>query len=247
MAPPPSLQDLIDVVHRDAPSDGVLDQLVTAATTVAQLEEASDALLGHFVDRCRREGRSWSEISAALGVTKQAVHKRFAASLADQIIAAVPAPTMERFTGRARVVVTEAARVARAHGQQAVGSAHILLALFTEPEGIAGKVLGAMGVSREKAEAGLRAASADHPSGATDGTDVDDQTGHRFTSDGRKVLRSALAVALELGHNYIGTEHLLLALYREADAPAAVILAGAGTNEQQARAHVTQQLSTFRS
>ena len=104
MTPPPSLQDLIDTVRQDAHSDSPLDQLVTAAATVAQIEDTSDSLLGHFVDRCRLEGRSWSEISAALGVTKQAVHKRFAASVADQVIASIPAPTLERFTARPAVV-----------------------------------------------------------------------------------------------------------------------------------------------
>src|SRR5215469_3135776 len=113
MTPPPGLQDLIDTVRQDTTSDDALDQLVTAAATVAQIEDTSDALLGHFVDRCRREGRSWSEISTALGVTKQAVHKRFATSVADQITASIPAPTLERFTDRARVVIASAALAAR--------------------------------------------------------------------------------------------------------------------------------------
>ena len=121
MTPPPSLQDLIDTVRQDAESANALDQLSTAATTVAQIEDTSDALLGHFVDRCRREGRSWSEISAALGVSKQAVHKRFAASMADQIIASIPAPTLERFTARARVVLASAALAARDAGQDKAG------------------------------------------------------------------------------------------------------------------------------
>ena len=83
MTPPPNLQDLIEVVQRDTGTGNALDQLATATVTVAQIEDTSDALLGYFVDRCRREGRSWSEISSALGVTKQAVHKRFATSVAD--------------------------------------------------------------------------------------------------------------------------------------------------------------------
>ena len=127
MTPPPSLQDLIDTVRHDTSGDSALDELTTAATTVAQIEDTSDALLGHFVDRCRREGRSWSEISAALGVTKQAVHKRFAASVADQIIASIPSPTMERFTARARVVIASAALAARDAGRAKAGSEHILV------------------------------------------------------------------------------------------------------------------------
>ncbi len=113
MAPPPTLQELIETVRQDSGSDLPLDQLVVAAAAAAQLEETTDALLGYFVDRCRRDGRSWTEISSALGVTKQAVHKRFAAALAGQIVAANPAPTFERFTDRARRVVVAAQRAAR--------------------------------------------------------------------------------------------------------------------------------------
>ena len=105
MAPPPTLQQLIEMVHEDASSGQPLDQLVAATAAVAQLEETSDALLGHFVDRCRRDGQSWSQISAALGVSKQAVHKRFASAIAAHMAAATPTWTFERFTDRARRVV----------------------------------------------------------------------------------------------------------------------------------------------
>lgn len=77
MTPAPTLQELIETVQRDAPSADLLDLLATASSTVARLEEVGDAVLGHFVDRCRRHGHSWTEISAALGVSKQAAHKRF--------------------------------------------------------------------------------------------------------------------------------------------------------------------------
>jgi ATP-dependent Clp protease ATP-binding subunit ClpA len=251
MTPPPSLQDLIDTVRHDTSGDSALDQLATAATTVAQIEDTSDALLGHFVDRCRREGRSWSEISAALGVTKQAVHKRFAASMADQIIASVPAPTMERFTARARVVIASAALAARDAGRARAGSVHILIGLFAEPEGIAAKVLQALGVTRDSVRtAALSSPAADEPGAATDPA-VPAAAGEaapptpRFTADGRLVLRDALAVALELGHNYIGTEHLLLGLYRNADSPAAAILTAAGATEADVRAGVLEQLRGY--
>ena len=121
MTPPPTLQELIDIVRQDAGSDQPLDQLVVAAAAAAQLEETTDALLGHFVDRCRRDGRSWTEISTALGVTKQAVHKRFAPALAAHIAAATPGPTFERFTDRARHVVAVSQQVATSLGAEGVG------------------------------------------------------------------------------------------------------------------------------
>jgi Clp amino terminal domain, pathogenicity island component len=149
MAPPPTLQELIEIVRQDASSDQPLDQLVAAAAAAAQLEETTDALLGHFVDRCRRDGRSWTEISAALGVTKQAVHKRFATAIATHVAAATQAPTFERFTDRARRVMAESSKAAISLGDDFVGTEHLLLALFTEPEGIAGRALAAMDVSED--------------------------------------------------------------------------------------------------
>src|ERR1700757_440429 len=130
MAPAPTLQELIEIVRQDSSSDQPLDQLVAAAAAAAQLEETTDALLGHFVDRCRRDGRSWTEISAALGVTKQAVHKRFASAIANQIVAAIPAPTFERFTDRARHVMAESSQAASSLGDHFVGTEHLLLGLF---------------------------------------------------------------------------------------------------------------------
>jgi ATP-dependent Clp protease ATP-binding subunit ClpA len=251
MTPPPTLQDLIDTVRHDTSSDEALDQLVTAAATVAQIEDTSDALLGHFVDRCRREGRSWSEISTALGVTKQAVHKRFATSVADQIIASIPAPTLERFTARARVVIASAALAARDAGREKAGAVHILIGLFAEPEGIAATVLQALGVTRDTVRtAALAAPAADEPEepagpeAAVAGETVPPIP--RFTADGRLAMRDALATALELGHNYIGTEHLLLALYRNERSPAAAILTSSGAREADVRARVLELLSGYR-
>src|SRR5215472_4821397 len=100
MTPPPTLQELIDTVRRDAQTDDAISQLAVAAAAASDLEQTTDALLGHFVDRCRRAGRSWSEISAALGVTKQAVHKRFAGPLAERLVGATDRAPFERFTLR---------------------------------------------------------------------------------------------------------------------------------------------------
>jgi len=242
------LQDLIETVRQDAQSANALDQLAAAAATVAQIEDTSDALLGHFVDRCRREGRSWSEISAALGVTKQAVHKRFATAVADQIIASIPAPTMERFTARARVVIASAALAARDAGQDKAAAVHILIGLFAAPEGIAAQALQALGVTRDAvraaALASLPADEPDEPAGPpADGEAAPPVP--RFTADGRMVMRDALAIALELGHNYVGTEHLLLGLYRNPESPAAEILAALGAGESAARASVLSQLREY--
>jgi len=255
MAPPPTLQELIEIVRQDASSDQPLDQLVAAAAAAAQLEETTDALLGHFVDRCRRDGRSWTEISAALGVTKQAVHKRFATAIATHVAAATTAPTFERFTDRARHVMAESSRAAISLGDDFVGTEHLLLALFSEPEGIAGRALAAMDVSEDTVRAAIRAAG-ERPAGQAEpsapgtaaagglGAATSEAAGTRppFSGPAKRVLRDALAVALEFGHNYIGTEHILLGLYRNDDSLATQILTQAGAIESTARAHVTAML-----
>jgi ATP-dependent Clp protease ATP-binding subunit ClpA len=248
MAPPPTLQELIEIVRQDSSSDQPLDQLVAAAAAAAQLEETTDALLGHFVDRCRRDGRSWTEISAALGVTKQAVHKRFAPALAADIVAATPGPTFERFTDRARHVVAEARKAAIDSGDDSVRPEHILLALFSEPAGVAARALAAMGVSKETVTAAIRVRgeTAAGDTGADDSTvDEAGHSGPAFSGPAKRVLRDAFTVALEFGHNYIGTEHLLLGLYRNADSAATAILLQAGAPEATARAHVTDMLRGF--
>jgi ATP-dependent Clp protease ATP-binding subunit ClpA len=249
MAPPPTLQALIEIVRQDSSSDQPLDQLVAAAATAAQLEETTDALLGHFVDRCRRDGRSWTEISNALGVTKQAVHKRFAPALAAHIVAATPGPTFERFTDRARHVVAEARQAAADSGDSSVCPEHILLALFSEPAGLAARALATMGVSRESVAAALQARGGTAAGDAeADGGTADTAAGESapaFSGPAKRVLSDALTVALQFGHNYIGTEHLLLGLYRNADSSATTILVEAGALEATARAHVVDMLRGF--
>jgi ATP-dependent Clp protease ATP-binding subunit ClpA len=270
MAPPPTLQELIDTVRQDAATDDPIGQLVVAAATASDLEQTTDALLGHFVDRSRRAGRSWSEISAALGVSKQAVHKRFAGPLAERLAAMSDRPaTFERFTQRARSVLVAANAAAVTGGHRVIGTEHMLLGMYAEPEGVAAKVLLAMQISREQIEMTLhapwaRAAAAQEelagqadaapdsgqdqpatPAGPGAGPG-DPATGRRpMSPKARAALVSALAVALEFGHNYIGTEHLLLGLYRDPDSLAARVLSNLGPEPAEAEARVAELLRGY--
>src|ERR1700727_3181102 len=119
MTPSPTLQALIDGVEADAPGSEALLQLSQASRTVGDLEQVGDALLGHFVDQCRRSGHSWSEISGALGVSKQAAHKRFT----------FDAPPLERFTERARSALSQSEVEAHRLSHGFVGTEHVLLGL----------------------------------------------------------------------------------------------------------------------
>jgi ATP-dependent Clp protease ATP-binding subunit ClpA len=265
MTPPPTLQELIDTVRRDAGTDDPIGQLAIAAATASDLEQTTDALLGHFVDACRRDGRSWSEISAALGVTKQAVHKRFAGPLAERLVAAAETgPTFERFTERARNVLVAANAAAQADGHLEVGTGHLLLALYVDPGGIAAKVLAGLQVGKRQVEASLQEAWA-QPAGHGDeaallagADDVRAAVGHTgrlpagkvpdrlpMSPAARAALVNAVTVALEFGHNYIGTEHILLGLYGDPDSLAARVLASAGADRGQAWALVKKLLHGY--
>jgi ATP-dependent Clp protease ATP-binding subunit ClpA len=233
MTPAPSLQDLIESVEADASSTDELDQLSHASRTATGLEEVSDALLGHFVDRSRRSGHSWTQISAALGVSKQAAHKRFsfAAATFEPL-----SPTFERFTPRAKAVLDAAAEDARLHGRTHTTTEDILLALFEPAEAIAAQILRDAGITREACERHLG-------TGPATGTDAESTDGRLFTEQAKNVLKSAVEEALRLRHNYIGTEHLLLGLYDDPEDPAPTTLTGLGLDFNNAKDRLTRKLS----
>jgi hypothetical protein len=225
MTPAPTLQELIETVERDAASADPLDLLASASSTVAQLEEVGDAVLGHFVDRCRRHGHSWTEISSALGVSKQAAHKRFS----------LPAPTLERFTDRARRALDAAAKAALGLGHNFVGTEHLLLGLFAQPEGLAARVLAEVGVDREAVEAKVLEVV---PRGSEPLLD-----NPLYTPRAAMALQGALEEALRLGHNYIGTEHILLSLVRDPHALSARALSDLGVSLESTRTRVVEMVN----
>jgi hypothetical protein len=224
MTPGPTLEDLIRTVRSDAASDDVLDQLATASRTVAEMEEVADAALSHFVDQCRRSGHSWSAISKALGVTKQAAHKRFSD---------LP-PTLERFTQRARTVLPAAVGEALRLGHNYVGTEHLLLAVLNDAGSLAAKVLADVQITHAAVEERVVAVAPPSP------TSIDAPP---FTPRATACIERSVAEALQLGHNYVGTEHLLLAMFNDADGLAAKILTQLGTSREDVRRRVVEKLS----
>jgi len=123
----------------------------------------------------------------------------------------------ERFTNRARHAVVLAQEESRRLHHNYIGTEHVLLGLLGEPDGLAGRALTGLGVTLE----GTRERVA-----AIVGTGTAEPAGHiPFTPRAKKVLELSLREALRLGHNYIGTEHILLGLIREGDGVAAQVLA----------------------
>jgi hypothetical protein len=227
MTPSPTLQALIDGVKVDAPGDETLIQLSQASKTVSDLEQVGDALLSHFVDQCRRSGPSWSEISNALGVSKQAAHKRFTFEV----------PTFKRFTDRARMVLSQSETEAHRLGHGFVGTEHMLLAQFEVPEGLGKKVLDEVGISKpmvdEKVVELIKRATATEEGKLP------------FTPRAKAALKGAAEVSLQLGHNYIGTEHLLLGLLADEDSVAAKVLRDLGASHGVVRDRTLELLATY--
>jgi hypothetical protein len=193
------LIDAISSVHVDP-----LEQLTTAMMTAEHLGELADHLVGHFVDQARRSGASWTDIGKSMGVTKQAVQKRFVPkgpSTTEQID---PSEGFKRFTARARNVVAAAQEEARQAGNVEIAPAHLMLALLSEPQAVAAQVLAGRGAGPDEVRAAV-VARLPEPQGEVPSLVP-------FDGDSKKVLELTFREALRLGHNYVGTEHLLLAL-----------------------------------
>ena len=143
----------------------------------------------------------------------------------------------ERFTDRARRVVVLAQEEARMLNHNYIGTEHILLGLIHEGEGVAAKALESLGISLEAVREQVEEII---------GQGQQAPSGHiPFTPRAKKVLELSLREALQLGHNYIGTEHILLGLIREGEGVAAQVLVKLGADLNRVRQQVIQLLSGY--
>ncbi len=221
------LDDLITLVKNRHPDGDALDRLGDAVAVGEHLGEVADHLIGHFVDQARRAGASWTDIGRHMGVTKQAAQKRFVprAEGADS-------RDFARFTDKARRAVVEAQAAARRgrHGQ--IVPEHLVLGLLTEPTALAATTLTALGVDldglRARTEAELGAGEAEPREQIP------------FSGPAKKVFELVFREALRLGHNYVGTEHLLLGLLADEQSPAARLL---GVTHAAAEEHIVRAVA----
>jgi ATP-dependent Clp protease ATP-binding subunit ClpA len=200
VAYPVRLDELINAikqVHTDA-----LDQLADAVLAAEHLGEIADHLIGHFVDQARRSGASWTEIGKSMGVTKQAAQKRFVPRAEPTTLD--PSQGFGRFTPRARNAVVAAQNAAHQAASGEITPDHLLLGVLSDPAALATVLLHRQHVDTEA----LRAVVTLPPAAA----DAKQPELIPFHGPARKVLELTFREALRLGHNYIGTEHLLLAL-----------------------------------
>jgi hypothetical protein len=234
---PIALDSLIGYINALHPEGGALDRLSEAVSVSARLEDQADSLIGHFVDQARRSGASWSEIGASMGVSKQAAQKRFVPRWDDTSLES--GRLFSRFTPRARNTVLAAHATARAEGKDAIDVRHLVIGLLSEPQAIAALVIHEAGITDEQLEDAL---------GATEVTPTvapaPDPGRLTFTAEAGTVMETTLRVALSLAHNYIGTEHVLLAIL-DGESSEAQMLRGLGLTAEAARTKVLARLANL--
>ncbi|HET8620802.1 MAG TPA: Clp protease N-terminal domain-containing protein [Acidimicrobiales bacterium] len=231
-----SLDQLIAVVEQT--SDTPLDRVSTAALLQSQIQALGDDLLDHFVTRARQAGLSWAQIGEALGVTRQAAQQRHGATnVPDPVLEGLKDARFARFTDRARKAVISAHIAAQSRQHNYVGTEHVLLGLMDDDSSVASDALRKLGVTKAAVE---EAVTALVPDG---GAPVH---GHiPFTPRSKQALENALGEALAMGHNYIGTEHLLLGLHKMTDGLASRVLVERGVEYARLRAEIVAILANI--
>ncbi|MFR0358358.1 Clp protease N-terminal domain-containing protein [Streptomyces sediminimaris] len=209
-----------------------LDQLQDAVIAADHLGEVADHLIGHFVDQARRSGASWTDIGQSMGVTRQAAQKRF---VPKESTGLDPNQGFGRYTLRARNVVMTAHNQAKAGRSTEVAPAHLVIGLLAEPDGLAAKAIVSRGVSLDAVR---EAATAALPPGAGEAPEL-----VPYSSDAKKVLELTFREALRLGHNYVGTEHILLALLEFEHGSG--VLAGLGLAKEPVEAELAKALEKY--
>ncbi|MEU4897116.1 Clp protease N-terminal domain-containing protein [Streptomyces sp. NPDC044780] len=225
------LDDLIEAikkVHTDA-----LEQLSDAVIAAEHLGEVADHLIGHFVDQARRSGASWTDIGKSMGVTRQAAQKRFVPKAPGESSDLDPGQGFSRYTPRAKNVVMAATNEARAAVNAEVRPEHLVLGLLHEPDGLAAKAILAQGVPLDTVR---QAATEALPPAAEEVPEL-----IPYDAGARKVLELTFREALRLGHNYIGTEHILLALLEHEGGSG--LLSGLGIDKAVAAENIAQVLA----
>ncbi|WP_335935917.1 Clp protease N-terminal domain-containing protein [Streptomyces sp. PTD5-9] len=233
MTHPVRLDDLIEAIKKA--STDALDQLSDAVIAADHLGDVADHLIGHFVDQARRSGASWSEIGKSMGVTRQAAQKRFVAKSPGEPSDLDPSQGFGRFTDRARNVVMAAQNEARAAGNVEIRTEHLVLGLLSEPEGLGAAFIKAQEIPLEAVH---RAALAALPAPVDEVPDL-----LPYDAGARKALELTFREALRMGHNYVGTEHILLALLEQEDGTG--VLSGLGIDKSTAESAIEEALSVL--
>ena len=202
-----------------------------ALAALAVLRARLETLEQLHVENARRAGWSWRGIAEALGVSKQALHKKHAARLVPRPRrGVVPRRPGEQVvvTGQARRAVAFARQEARALGQSLVGTGHLLLGVLRDAEGLAARALSSLGISlpaaRDALERLMTAARIEAPRDEPERLPISRAT--------RRALEQSLREAVARGDGHLGVEHVLLALLREPEAASVRVLGTFGVSPE---------------
>ncbi|HEV2778786.1 MAG TPA: Clp protease N-terminal domain-containing protein [Actinophytocola sp.] len=224
-SPIPRLDDLIAAIESKAPDP--LEQLTAAVLVAQHIDELADHLIGHFVDRARRAGASWTHIGQSLGVTKQAAQKRFVPT--DPETAEVDLRIFARYTDRARAAIVRAQQLAQESAATEIRPGHILLALLEDEH--THQFLGAID------RTAVRTALTD-----TLGTGTGAPAGRiPFAPASRKALELGHREAVRRNDNHIDPKHILLGLLSMTDEPDIAATAPLGLDRQQVEARISTE------
>jgi hypothetical protein len=234
----PDLSALIAIVDGRSDPGNTLERITVAEELTADLRALGDRLVGYYIELARAEGYSWSDIGAHLGVSRQAAQQRYTPRWSSLTMADLTqAGAFARLTKRANEVLVRSEKHARRLRHDSVGSEHLLLAILDDPASLAVKALIAEGAEPTD----LRTATEERvPAG-----DAPSPAAVPVSPAARRALEASLKEALELGHNYIGTEHMLLGLLHDAHSGAGRLLSEAGVTHHTARATIQEILSGY--
>ncbi|MEW9532341.1 Clp protease N-terminal domain-containing protein [Microbispora sp. NPDC049125] len=228
----PTLESLIAQVRSVLDDGPALDRLTLAVGLANRLGELGENLIGYYVDEARRDGVSWAEIGARLGVSRQAVQKRFIPS-----DAGMRGRGQDGFWDRAsadlKKAVTLAREAARARRKTYLGTEHLLLGLAGQPDQAAAQALARCGADT----ATIRGA-VDGRVGAPQGEPLPDET--PFTRLSLRGLQHALREALLMNQATVGGEHLALGLLTVGEGVAHDVLINLGVSYERLREAVKE-------
>ncbi|MFD8208125.1 Clp protease N-terminal domain-containing protein [Streptomyces sp. NPDC059695] len=228
---PVRLDELIEAIKKVHPD--ALEQLSGAVIAADHLGDVADHLIGHFVDQARRSGASWTEIGRSMGVTRQAAQKRFVPKGPDGA-QMDPSAGFGRFTPRARSVVVVSQEEARKGDHAEIVPGHLVLGLLADPESLAMRWLAGHDVTEEAVREAVTATLP--PRAETVPALIP------FDADSKKVLELTFREALRLGHDYVGTEHILLALLEQEDGRG--VLSGLGLDKATAEREIAEAVAS---
>jgi hypothetical protein len=228
---PLALDDLIEQVRALHPASGPLDRVAQAVQVAAAVSQTGDHLVNFFIDEARGAGESWAAIGERLGISRQAVQKRYAAQPGD----AGPnlSGVFDRMVNDGKRAVVHAQEEARRRQVGYIGTEHILLGVVAGPECVGARSLAQCGATPQ-----IIVAAINGRIGVPNG---EPRTGKiPFTPKGKAVLEHAPRESARLGHDYVGTGHLALGCLTVKDGLAAEILTNLGVTYEVLRQAVVE-------